>query len=753
MRFTRTRRCIFLFTAIIMLMAAVIVPASAETLTAKEKADALHELGIFNGRGTLPDGTPDYALDDGTNRDEMAGLLITLLGKRDKAKAQYDAGVLSMPFWDVEDWAVPYVAWLYSQGYINGTSATTYEGMAPATAQHFATIILHALGYFETKGDFSYDRALDFAVSKGLLTSAQREAWEAGFTRAGIAEMSYNALYLNMNGSKLTLLSKLMSDGVFKASYVNSLFLGPAKPLTLTPLYTGGGSTDRWSVEERADSNPAVADVDGDGAPEIIFMCRNVFCLNAKNGKIKWQTPSGHEVTEKISSDSWFGAATAGVQTQILDVDGDWAPEIVTFATNYPLDSTFVGIYNGFGEFKYSFRTQHAVRAVKIADLDLDGKYEFIFGFGTGEGNDANVTVCRCDGTVLPGWPQRCGYGLYSNTIETADLDGDGAPEIVMLFDEDQIAAFHIDGSPVYATGGPYAGLRWIGLPVCENYDHELEAVQWARNYGGTASGQGDNLIGNTRESRNINTGTYGGVVADDMDGDGKKELVFTSMILDGGLVMRNGVNSYDGIARYFTTFILNTDRTRYKNEAKGFDWTQMPRDIGEIVTLCTAPSYLSVPDISPVTADIDWDGNKEIIFTSFDGKVHCFSLDGTEHGAWPYSLDTRETQVKTFATKPTVADVNGDGMPEVIFGTYTESNQTTVRGRLYVLDGAGRELASIAVPIMWGLDAIRPPMTVDRDYADGIFGQPSVADVDGDGRPEIIVTTFNCGVCVYKVS
>ena len=69
-------------------------------------------------------------------------------------------------------------------------------------------------------------------------------------------------------------------------------------------------------------------------------------------------------------------------------------------------------------------------------------------------------------------------------------------------------------------------------------------------------------------------------------------------------------------------------------------------------------------------------------------------------------------------------------------------------RGKVFVLDYAGRLLAEQTLPPMWGLTE-----DVDKYYADGSISTPAVADVDGDGLPEIVVTTLNCGICVYDVT
>ncbi len=726
-------------------------PGAQETaeeteLSALEKAEALNALGLFRGKGTLEDGRADYALSDASNRSEAATMLIRLLGKEAKASSQMAAGILRSPFTDVPSWAEANVAWLYENGYVNGTGPDAYNGAGSVTAQQFAAMILRSLGYRESDGDFTYARALDFAVEKGLLTPEQRSAWERDFRREGMAVMCYNALYLHMRQSDLTLYDKLRNDGVFRP--VPSA-PAPGKPLSLSLKYSGGGSIDPWNVEEPVSTSPLCADLDGDGSMEILFTFRSLYCLDGATGKIKWFVPSGHDVTEGLTEMNFYSPDYKGFGAPVLtprlvDVDGDGKEEIVTFHNDKT--RTFVGVYDASGRFRSHFTTQDRAVAAKVADLDGDGRCEFAFGYGVGASKAPSVVLYDLNGNILPGWPRVLGYGLYSDSIEACDLDGDGVRELVMLYDEEHVAAFHMDGTEALASGGVYAGLPWGGLPVCENLGQEELLAVWAREHGGHSFATSDVILGQTRETKNCIMGTYGGILEEDVDGDGVTELVAAVMVLDGSLVMRVDGNTFDGVARYFTAFILNKDRTRYRNDALGFDWSQMPTDTGEIIAM--GSETISRPDNSPVVADLDGDGMKEILFSSHDGKMHCYSLDATEHGAWPYALNNRSgSGVVTFASRPVTADLNGDGRQEVVFTTYTEDDQTQVRGCLYVLSDSGSLLAQETLPPWWGYEG-----EGDIYYADGSKASPCAADVDGDGKPEIVVTTLSCGICVYDV-
>lgn len=736
---TRKHRLLTILLALALLLGTAALPAAADTraegtpLSTEEKANALYELGLFRGTGFKEDGTPEYALDNTATRSQGAVMLIRLLGKENKAQAQYTAGAVSSPLTDLESWAASSVTWLYSNNLTNGTGNTTYSGKNNISAAQFATFILRALGYSDSgaKADFSYAQALSFAVEKQVITQEQSAAYQADFRRGGMVEMCYNALYLKMNDSSLTLLEKLTNDGIFKDSYQNNTTVAGTKAMTLTQKYKGGGLPEgSWYMEEQCFGNAVCADLDGDGKKEIVFGTYSIFCVNAADGKLKWRIePQGSEQS-----------LSGRVPFQVLDWDGDGKLEV--FAMTFADPNGYVKIIDGAGNIKQSWtiNSGYQIRAGYPADLDGDGKYELAIGMGVGASGAPAVYVYNNDGTVRSGWPQVQGYGLYSNSITAVDLDGDGMKEIVLTYDDTQIVAFRADGTRVTASA---FGATWDKVDFFANYDK--------------VGYNPADLV--TSDIRNGLMGTYGGLVADDLDGDGRNEIVGVALINNIKVTSDNMsgevfVNSFAESAQYFSPFIINLDRTRYKNAAKGFDWSRVPADTGSIYTLygevlsTGATVDFTDPDYHPVTADVDGDGIKEILYSSNDGQVHCFSLDGTEHGAWPFALNNRSTSVPDYvryASRPTVKDINGDGKMEVIFTTYTPRGQTSERGKLYVLDYTGKKIAETTLPPMLIKDE-------DVNYADGCSTSPIVEDIDSDGQYEIVVATFNCGLVAYEI-
>lgn len=704
-------------------------PASAAYDTTQ--ADKLHSLGLFQGTDK------GYELDRTATRSEAAVMLIRLLGKESKAQAQYAAGELPCPFGDVPVWAQGQVTWLYENNLVNGVDSGVYGSTSTVTAQQYAALVLRALGYSESNYDFTYANALSYAASVGILTNDQVSQYSASFVRGDMVSMSCNALDLNMRQSNRTLYTKLKNDGVFSA---HSTASASTAAMWLAQKYQGGGSESKWYVEPAKICSPACTDVDGDGKLEILYSGMSVFSLDAKTGARKWKVKSGSDRSVDQSGVDYFGYTP--VDLQVADVNGDGHKEIVTAHSNGNYGIGCVSVYDANGYFKPGWpqKLPGPIYALTVADLDGDGKSEICVGLGTGT-TAKSLYVYEPDGSMRAGWPQTCGNSIYSNAITAVDLNGDGRKEIVVPNDTEHLSAFNADGTAARAASASYKGINWNGLPLCEDYQHELTCVDWASIHGGEAWATGEPLIGSTRETKNCFMGTIAGVAAADLDNNGSTELAVTGMVNDGSLVMRDDPNSFAGNAKYFTLFLLNTDRGRYTNSAKGYDWTEVPTDTG--LPLVMNPSVIDYADSRPLTVDVDGDGNKEILYSACDGKVHCFSLDGTEHGAWPFSLTKRSSPVAEYATVPTCADVNGDGKQEIIFATYTRKDQLAQRGRLFVLNANGAVLAQTTIPTKWGGGDNAP---------NGCMSRPTVADVDGDGGYEIVLTSLYSGVMVYDL-
>lgn len=132
-----------------------------------------------------------------------------------------------------------------------------------------------------------------------------------------------------------------------------------------------------------------------------------------------------------------------------------------------------------------------------------------------------------------------------------------------------------------------------------------------------------------------------------------------------------------------------------------------------------------SAPVVSaPAIGDIDDDGRSDVVFTSFDERVYAVEGGtGALKQGWPHQT------YDTIWSSPALADLDGDGKLEVIVG----SDQHFEPAPLGTPDGGGLHV------IRW--DGARFP-GFPRYYDQVIASSPAVGDIDGNGRPEIVFGT-----------
>ena len=142
----------------------------------------------------------------------------------------------------------------------------------------------------------------------------------------------------------------------------------------------------------------------------------------------------------------------------------------------------------------------------------------------------------------------------------------------------------------------------------------------------------------------------------------------------------------------------------------------------------------------NPVVADLDGDGKQEILFASYDGRVHAYWLDKTEHGTWPYSVYKPAEGFYRFASEPVVADLDNDGKAEVIFTSWTQngSNQhrQAAHPQLQRATSCTRSTCRTAFDADWN----------------GALAAPTLANVDTDPDLEVVINTTQSGVVVYDL-
>lgn len=463
-----------------------------------------------------------------------------------------------------------------------------------------------------------------------------------------------------------------------------------------------GGCYSSW-CETGWYSSPAVADLDGDGTMEAIGASYSLFVLNGRNGSQKFRAdPPGGRV--------WPGVGVA-------DIDGDGRMEIVAAQ-----GGGYVSVYDHSGKEIWTRQPAgNELRGLSLYDLDSDGFLDVIVT-GAVYGK-TNTWVYGHDGTLRSGWPQLTGdsgfaYGVFNANQAVFDLDKDGRAEIIVPSDVHYICAYDSEGGQLPASA-IYDGRGWGSVGVWESPATEL------RGWGTCADGD-------PRSERYRANFAHGASVVADVDGDGALEVVAVGNVYDCA------ASPYK--SKYNGAFLFNGDRSRFRKG--GVNWRKPTLDTGP--PLSEDYDEIENNQPNPVAADLDGDGKKEILFSSYDGRVHAFWLDRTEHGKWPYSVYRQEEGFYRFASEPVVADLDNDGHAEVLFASWTQKGSHR-NGKLHILDFRGNPIHETDLPAAPGDPASRP------DY-NGALAAPTLANIDADPDLEVVVNTIHSGLVAYDL-
>ncbi len=336
-------------------------------------------------------------------------------------------------------------------------------------------------------------------------------------------------------------------------------------------------------------------------------------------------------------------------------------------------------MYPGFPDTIPNIGYNDGMEGVLFCNMDADPQQEIVINLGQ------TTQAINMDGSIVPGWPKTISQ-VPSGGPVFGDIDGDGEGEIVIGSytgsTTGYVYAYEKNGTAV--TGFPVnTGYIWMSPTLADlNNDGAMEIIVGKRQYPTgqviVLKGDGTALTGWPQTMAGVPGAS---AAVGDITGDNSPEVIFEAL---------DSLYAWDASG----------------NLIAGFPFTIPAAEI---------TSYSS-----PVLADINNDGMREIIFGTHEGSgllrgvVHIIKNNGTEYPGWP-----KYTTYWVYAP-PSVGYINNDNILDVAVGDQVLSG--TPVDLLYAWDINGNPLTGFPISPL-----------------DAINAQTLIIDIDGDNLMELI--------------
>ena len=544
---------------------------------------------------------------------------------------------------------------------------------------------------------------------------------------------------------------------------------------TISVLLGNGDGTFQPQIVIPAGTRPSdvtVADVNGDGKPDLIFSnyAADTISVVLGNGDGTFQPATIYPTDQ--------GPGFAGPsELAVADLNGDGIPDLIY--ADYVSDNVAVRLGRSDGTFgpEEIYPTAPGSHAVAIADLTGDGKEDLVVVNAVGD--DVSVLLGNGDGTFQPEQLYKVGSNPY--TLAMADFNGDGVPDIVTSNRGDNTvsvllgngdgtfgpeATFPTGKTPRTVAVGDFNGDGQVDI-VTANLGDDTASVLLGR-------GDGTFSFGAQKAAPAPPLAPFQVVVAD-VNGDGIPDII-TANRPDNSVSVLLG--NPDGSFQTKETYA--TDRSPFSVAVADLNGDGIPDivtanyDGADVSVLLgngdgTFQPYYDLPAGSDPydvkVADLSGDGIADIVVTNKnDNTVGVFLGEGK--GAFE---PMKTYPVASGPYEVVVDDLTGNGIPDLVIshfsatvvdvllgngdGTFQSAREFPVGSRPYGL--AVADLNGDGKPDIVTSDYRDDEVSVLLNQGNGNFGPPQlypvgegpnevqVADLNGDGIPDIVAANY----------
>ncbi len=507
----------------------------------------------------------------------------------------------------------------------------------------------------------------------------------------------------------------------------------------------------------------AAADLDGDGDEELLYGGRGLAAWDPQDGRLLWSfrspsagddswiteiraiaSTSGDETPELLVSDAendlhlidgatgeaiWSRAVDSFLYTTtfaLVDADGDEVPDV------FPAygSRAYAGAS---GDELWRVSLPREANFVAQADLDGDERLDLLLGLqppsviGDAEPMDWDQLYgIAADGTELFRFTPEVGRVFH---VVAADLEGDGTDEAIFVTELGDVYAVDADGSELWRTHVFEGDFDFTVVADADGDGREelfVAGTDWVKGFSAVrleADGSvawtavladkvyalqpaGDVLlVGSGDELPWQMRGRITGLGI--ATGAERWSVETERSVRELALVRRAGrtdvvLGQNDGIVRALDP----------ATGARRWDWAT-----GGFV-------------VAVATGDLDADGVDEIVRADEFGHVTAYGADGARRWSWRPDVGNGG-----WATGLAVGDLDGDGSPEVV--------------------ATGERVGEVEMGIVAALAADGSTLLWST-RVDGAAHDPRIADLDGDGRAEVIVgerSVYTCSVRALEAS
>ena len=566
---------------------------------------------------------------------------------------------------------------------------------------------------FDVNGDGKPDLVVaNYTAAAGSTISVLLNQTAAGATTAsfaaqqifdgGVSPALLAAGDLNGDGKTDLIVSNLHASGF-------SLDVNTAGVLLNT---TVPGSTASFAPPKslgNGQSSFNVADVNGDGKLDLVGtdLFNNKVNVFLNNGAAGASTPS-------FAPMQTFTASGNPASVQILDLNGDGRPDVAYAGAGSNLVGVLLSTASApatvLGASSYAtqqtFATVMQPEAVVSADVNGDGRPDLIVA-NQGSNSVSVLLNTTAPGATAPSYAAQQPFtvGAGPQSVAVADVNGDGKRDLVVANTGANTISVLLNttapgaATPTFAIQPTFAaGTNPQSVAVGDFNGDGLPDVAVIGSAGAISVllHAADASAATFGAAQPFTGGASGrSLIATDFNGDGRLDLVALSPSEGKALVLLNTTAPGATTATFTGVQTFNTGVNPYAVAA----------------------------------ADIDGDGRRDLVVSNAGDATVSALLNTTVPGALTPSFAARQNfGTGTFPHGVAVADVDGDGKLDLL-----------------VANGSGNSVSVLRNATAAGVTTLSFPSHLDFPVGAGSTAM-ATADVNGDGRPDLVVANATDG-------